>query len=280
MGLFGNSYSKPGPGVSKDEPKKKGIALYFQMFFRHFWDFFKENMMYVIASIPMLVILYIVVSLLDLFGIQKWVIENNAIEIYEMFKVFIVLSIVILCGSGPASAGMAHMMRCVTREEHCFLLSDFIEKFKENFKHTFLLSVIDIVVLMLLLPVAIRFYHFQYTATQGLHWFALLIVMVILTMFYLMMHIYFYQFAITFELSFAKTLKNSFIMAIAYLPLNLLIMAIPVVMTYILSSFITPPVVLMLALFFWIAFMRYPIEFLASRVILNKLLTNNKENEE
>ena len=85
------------------------------MFFRHFWDFMKENMMYAIASIPMLVILYIAVSLLDIFGIQSWVLENDAIEIYEMFKVFIVLSIVILCGSGPASAGMAHMMRCVTR---------------------------------------------------------------------------------------------------------------------------------------------------------------------
>ena len=280
MGLFGNSYAKPGPGVSKDEPKKKGLALYFQMFFRHFWDFMKENMMYAIASIPMLVILYIAVSLLDIFGIQSWVLENDAIEIYEMFKVFIVLSIVILCGSGPASAGMAHMMRCVTREEHCFLLSDFVEKFKENFKHTFLLSVIDILVLTMILPVAIKFYKFQYSATQGLHWLVLFIIMIVFAMFYLMMHIYFYQFAITFELSFAKTLKNSFIMAIAYLPLNLLIMAIPVVLTYIIVSFLTTPVVILLALVFWIAFMRYPIEFLASRVILNKLLTNSKETEE
>ena len=280
MGLFGNSYLKPGPGVSKDEPKKKGIALYFQMFFRHFWDFMKENMMYVIASIPMFVIVYLAVSLLDIFGIQTWVFENNAIEIYEMFKVFVVLAIIILCGSGPASAGMAHMMRCVTREEHCFLLSDFVEKFKENFKHTFLLSLLDILVLTVFLPVAIKFYYFQYTASQGLHWFVLLVIMVVFAAFYIMMHIYFYQFAITFELNFAKTLKNSLIMAVAYLPLNLLIMAIPFVLTYILCSFITTTVVLMFALFFWIAFMRYPIEFLASRVILNKLLINNEETKE
>ena len=107
----------------------------------------------------------------------------------------------------------------------------------------------------------------------------LLVIMVVFAAFYIMMHIYFYQFAITFELSFSKTLKNSLIMAVAYLPLNILIMAIPLVLTCILCSFITITVVLMFSLFFWIAFMRYPIEFLASRVILNKLLTKTGVND-
>ena len=31
MGLFSFNYAKPGPGVDRDAPKKKGIFLYFEL---------------------------------------------------------------------------------------------------------------------------------------------------------------------------------------------------------------------------------------------------------
>ena len=50
MGFF--NYSKPGPGIDKNAPKKKGVALYLELFFRKFWELIRINVLYFIFSIP------------------------------------------------------------------------------------------------------------------------------------------------------------------------------------------------------------------------------------
>lgn len=52
-GLFGRfDYSKEGPGIRKDAPKKKAIFLFFETFFRNFFKFFSINIVYVLLSLP------------------------------------------------------------------------------------------------------------------------------------------------------------------------------------------------------------------------------------
>ena len=34
MGIFNRNYSTPGPGISKDAPKKKGLNLFYEILFR------------------------------------------------------------------------------------------------------------------------------------------------------------------------------------------------------------------------------------------------------
>ncbi len=52
-GLFGFfDSSKPGPGVSKDEPKKKSFFLFWELFFRKFGKFILANLLYVLVSLP------------------------------------------------------------------------------------------------------------------------------------------------------------------------------------------------------------------------------------
>ncbi|MBQ8731859.1 MAG: YesL family protein [Oscillospiraceae bacterium] len=54
FGLF--NYSKPGPGVSKDEPKKKRFFLFFELYFRKFWKLMALNLLYILACIPIVTI--------------------------------------------------------------------------------------------------------------------------------------------------------------------------------------------------------------------------------
>ncbi len=52
-GLFGFfDSSKPGPGVSKDEPKKKRFFLFWELFFRKFGKLMLANLLYVLVSLP------------------------------------------------------------------------------------------------------------------------------------------------------------------------------------------------------------------------------------
>lgn len=55
--FFGlHNYSKPGRGVRKDEPPKPGIALYFDILIRRFWNIIALNLIYLIFSIPAIII--------------------------------------------------------------------------------------------------------------------------------------------------------------------------------------------------------------------------------
>lgn len=54
MGLFMPNYSKPGPGVSPDEPRKKGAARFLEVCGRDFWSFFKAGALVFVSLLPFL----------------------------------------------------------------------------------------------------------------------------------------------------------------------------------------------------------------------------------
>lgn len=50
FGLF--DYTKEGPGIRKDAPKKKAIFVFFETFFRNFFKFISINVVYILLSLP------------------------------------------------------------------------------------------------------------------------------------------------------------------------------------------------------------------------------------
>lgn len=52
MGLFNRNFDRPGPGVSKDAPRKKGAARFFELLGRDFGSFFKANFLCVAGFVP------------------------------------------------------------------------------------------------------------------------------------------------------------------------------------------------------------------------------------
>lgn len=51
MGLFSSNYYKEGPGVEKNERKKKGFFAFFEIYFRNFWGLFLISLVYSLISI-------------------------------------------------------------------------------------------------------------------------------------------------------------------------------------------------------------------------------------
>lgn len=49
MGMFRPNYNQNGPGVSKNEPKKKGFFLFWDIYFRKFWHLIQLNIIFVLA---------------------------------------------------------------------------------------------------------------------------------------------------------------------------------------------------------------------------------------
>lgn len=280
MGLLGNNYSKPGPGISKDAPEKKGIFRYFEMFFRKFWKLAEVNMLHFIVSIPFIAIMFFL-SPTDYFIEQIAVgVSEEALFLSLMMRAVFAVMMFVLLGSGPASASYAYITRCFTRAEHAWIFSDYKDKFKENFKQGIILSIVDIVFVALIL-IAYRVYLTQYARTGAMLWLIILALLSTMTFLYTIMHFYIYQFMVTFQSGTMQLFKNSFIFAVANMPMCIFLLIFAVVLNLAMFTYIpNPALVLLLDFLIGLSLARFPIEYSASRVISKKLLSAIEQEKE
>lgn len=297
MGIFGGNYMKEGPGVSKNEKRKKGFFLYVDILVQKFTKILGTNMLYVLVSLPYLLLCYFIVSRFVLvgFGVDSLIqmtvesiggTEEESVASMQYFYFLFSSMVTILLfngfGSGPASASYAYIMRCYTRGEHAWIISDGWDKFKENLKQSILILVIDIVVILLGVN-AISFYRAFAQQTDGAMatLFSMVQYFTIVVLFlYMMMHMYIYQIMVTYECKFSELLKASAMMMLAKLPMSVLLTAISMGLIMFMFLMIGNPMVsVILYIVLGVMFFRYPFEFYASRVIEKNIKAVKKANK-
>lgn len=273
MGLFSFNYSKPGPGVDKDAPQKKGIFRYLEIFGRKFWKLLQANMLTFLCSLPFMIILFIIAPINPdaLTSLMPEAASEDLAVMHLMLRFLYVSLVYFLWGSGPASAGYAYIARSFTREQHSWIFSDFKDKFKENFKQGMIVSIIDLV-LSYASVFGIYFYYSAYARTGNKFFFAAFCVMCMVLLLYTFMHFYIYQFMVTFAEKTSQLYKNSLIFAISQLPMCVLLLAVVVVISYLMFSYLQPLFAMLLNFIIGLALMRFPIEYSAARAIEKKLL--------
>lgn len=297
MGIFGGNYMKEGPGVSKNEKKKRGFFLYVDIIVQKFTKILGTNMLYALVSLPYLLLCYFILSRFVIvgFGADKLIEltvesiggteEETAASLqyfYFLFWSMVTILLFNFFGSGPASASYAYIMRCYTRGEHAWILSDGWDKFKENLKQSILILLIDIVVI-LLGSNAISFYKAFAQQMQGgmATLFSMIQYFTVVVMFlYMMMHMYIYQIMVTYDCKFSELIKASAMMTLAKLPMSVLLTAIS--MGIIMLMFLTignPMLSIILYVVLGIMLFRYPFEFYASRVIEKNIKAVKKANK-
>ena len=271
MGLFFN-YNKPGPGIDKDAPKKKGIFLYFELVWRKLGKLFLSNMLYVLISLPVLLVYHFIA-----FYTLSALLPAEMMESGVAFSQAVLLLTVVMCvlwGTGPVSCGYTFLLRNFAREQHVWLTSDFFEHIKKNFKQSLIIFIIDLIVLVTGTN-AIYFYWSMADKIPALAYvsYAMIGVMAI----YTFMHFYMYEFLVTFKISVKEVYKNSLIMAFGALPMNIFLTVFVLVMTYFAFSYLTPIAILIIACICWVSFMRFPIDFYAARLIKRQLIDGRDE---
>lgn len=174
FGLF--NYSKPGPGVDKNGPKKKRFFLFFELYFRKFWKMIELNLLFLVCCIPIVTI-------------------------------------------GPAIAGMTYVLRNYALEKPTFMVSDFFDAFKSNWKQGFGLFTIFAAISVL---AGVSF--FWYFANSARSWLMLipLGLCILFCLVLLFMQFYVYLMAVTVELKLKYIIKNAFIFAFLGAKTNLI----------------------------------------------------------
>lgn len=249
FGLF--NYSKPGPGVSKDEPPKSPPARFFEILWRHLSKIIALNLIFLIPVV-VAAILMIVIFLLP---VQHLAFNTWLLGMVDLYLLYIVpLPLILL---GPCTMGLAFITRNFAREEHVFLWSDFWEATRKNWKQG-LLNACVIYVAYVLLSFSIFFYGNQMDSNfLFVIPFAVCCVLAILMLF---AQYYVPVMIVTFDLKLRHIYKNALIFAILGFLRNLMITAILAAMIIAtlfcpLQFLIVPGILLILILFSFISYL-------------------------
>lgn len=220
MGLF-----FPDRVPQKDfcpETKETRVFIrFFSILFRKFWSFIKVNILYVAAMIPTYAIVFLFSCFLLgqlLRGLEVDYIELGAVYFFGGFILSNIFTS--LWGVGPATAGVTYLMRNYAKEEHAWILSDFWDAVKGNWKQSFAIFGIDLIVIVVFF-VSISAY-IKVGGILGMMRYVVYVAIVL----YSMMHLYLYPMMITFDLSLKELYSNALVFALGKLPANLLILLV------------------------------------------------------
>lgn len=291
MGLF--NYSKPGPGISKDAPKKKGIFLYIELFGRKFSKLISINLLYLLCSLPAL-ILYFVIFALTLPNMFGYIMQYSAMENQDFAVMQLMFSLVLslLCaatlGTGPASASLAYIFKQYSQEEHIWLTSTFFEKIKENFKRELIIWAIDSL-FVFVATFALGFYYNKYLMTGSSMWFFFVVLLSVFSAIFVFMHYYIHQLLVSYENTLREIYRNSLLFVLSHIiPCVLLSVFILgtvfCIFNYLFMLNAVIPIAVTIIILF--SFLRFPVEFYVQSSIKKTLKTvdgknnNSKEDAE
>ena len=222
MGFFDRFYyGKAGKHdyTEMDMPKTR-VSLFFLVLKDHIFDLIKVNLLQVVFWIPFMIWTFINLAAIQSIDVESIMAqEGGAMEIMNAIASYLVMWLIglipCLAITGPSSAGAAYIMRNWARDQHAFLLSDFKDAFKGNWKQALGVSCITALVPTLVYTGVT--YYSQMANTNALMMVPLVLVLSIALMWALMLPLL-YPMMIGYELSFKYLIKNAFLMAAATLP--------------------------------------------------------------
>lgn len=221
--------------IEDREIEKSRIRIFFELLLRKLWNLCKVNMLHIITSIPMLVLIAIIMGVFSQMATNAmlpFVAEQMGIGVADLgnpelalpaFAIDICTRLILTLwffnffGAGPTTAGVTYILRNYTREEAVFLLSDWWENTRDNFKQASVVFIIDILVFCSCM-MAIIFYFNQNIILTIFIIYALIV--------YLLLRMYLYQVMITFKCSVKNLFRNSFTLLVQNLPKSLLLLVV------------------------------------------------------
>lgn len=273
MGLFGFNNNN-GRGVSKEDVDKSGPSLYFDIFFRKFWDFLKVNLFYIIASIPSIIVWGVISSFLI-----TLLAHNSAIDVMEnanslwVIYMFLTVILVSVFGTGAPSASMAYAMHNFVNDTHTFVVSDFIDNYKSNFLQATAVFVIDALVFSLC-----GFAFMFYTKLGGALGIFFRTAISVFLIGYGMLHMYIYPIMAKFRLKLRDIYRNALFLMMAKLFTNIATFAVSALIIYAVVVFAaTSPIGILVMIVIYLPVLIFTQMFMINNVIKELLLKPSLE---
>ena len=223
MGFFRANYDRPGPGVSKDEPRKKGVARFFELLFRDMGDLAKLNVLFFVTLIP--------TSVWFLFGI---------IGFYT--PISLIISLLLAYPVGGAAAACIYYITKMMRDEPSYVWFEFKRKFRENHKQAAPVGIfcMAFIYAQILIWSSLWRSLIEGESIGGFFWYFLAFLSIV---FFLMIIPYVFMHFSYIELKTRLILKNSVLMAFGYFPRTIMGALFGGMLWLIYALFVPAPVI-------------------------------------
>ena len=202
MGLFNRNFDRPGPGVKKDEPRKKGIARFFELLTRDIGDLAKLNILFCLTVLPTA--------------------AAFVLSIYGFYTlIFLMLSLLLAFPVGGAIVSYVYYITRMMRDDPSYVWYEVKRKLIENFRQAAPIGMLCTAFIYAQLWFWMLLFGALATGelTGGIFWYlatlmAGLIFMMVMP--YVFLHLAY------IELKTFSILKNSILMSMAYFPRSLM----------------------------------------------------------
>jgi len=202
MGLFSRNFDRPGPGVRKDEPRKKGFARFFELLKRDFGDMIKLNLLFCVCALPTAAA--IILGLLSF-----------------NFSVFFLISLFMAFPLGGAFVALVYYITKMMRDDPSYVWYEFKRKFLENYKQAAPVGILCTAFIYAQIWIWASFFSVLLSEEPAVEliWYFIAFLSIILFFAitpYIFMHIAY------ISLKTRHIVKNSILMAFGYFPRSLM----------------------------------------------------------
>ena len=212
-------YGKQGKGdyTVADMPQNR-LALFGEVLKVRWSGLFGVNLLYMVTWIP--AIAWTFINVLALYNLLNAAAVVSADDIIGLMNTWLMVMIPCIAITGPFNAGVTYVLRNWARDEHSFVLSDFKDALKANWKQALVISLID-GVMPFLVVTCWRFYSGMLSRSMIFILPAALTLLMGVT--WTLASMLAYPMLITYELKTLDVIRNSVLMTVAKLPFALLI---------------------------------------------------------
>lgn len=208
------------------------IKAFFEVLKIKIWDLVKINMLFAIFVVPTAIWAGINITVISR-ALESFANDGTMASaffeggIYWMVGIFFAGLIPCLLIMSLALPSLNYITRSYAREFHVWMMEDFLEKIKENWKQS-LLYALALGVVIFVMYISTTFYTFESVNTPM---FSILRgVMFVLAGLILVSTTFIYPLMVTFELKLKDLVRNSFLLTIAKLPQTLLILLVTAIL--------------------------------------------------
>ncbi len=201
------------------------------------------NLLYALFCLPGIV--WTVVNLMALLGSA----QEGSINLIEngLMTIYLLGMIPCLAVAGIGATGEMYVLRNWARDQHAFVLSDFKDAVKGNWKYGLLVGLINGLSLFL---VYICYMFYGHMSRENWLWVIPQMLSLTVCALWWMINMIIYPMMVTYDMKFKVLVRNSAIMVVARLPWSLLFLVTTSVLPALLSMVYLPYSALIVALFF------------------------------
>ena len=201
--------TRTGKGVDKNQPEKKRFFLFFELFFRKFWNICLVNLMFFVTLLPFVILYFISVYNGFNFG--------DGIQGIDLIWIGILL--VSLIPVGPGLCAMCQVLNNYALQRPVFLKDDFLETYKNSFRQGILMFYMYLAIFVALIA---AFSYYLQQSNQGNGFMTVMMVFCLFFMFlFYMSFCYMLTMVPILEQKYWPMFKNSIIFALAGLKTNI-----------------------------------------------------------